>query len=427
MVSETFFSLLNIGFNISFMLYLVFKYFYERHNKYYLFLALLSLSFVINVILRLEVVDGDYTLVRISRKLVVLFFYVFMLSFLDLSKSRFVKISLLSGMAFIGAGILSRGLMSYYPVFADVNSLYKSLYTFVDLYLIGVMIFYISRNRKGYYRYIFYGLLAVIICAILIYYGDSLFGLNRYISEYLIFQIEIVLCFCFFFLAIITKENEQKKENKRLERLVLTQELEKEKSLYKERERIAFDMHDELGAGISAIKLQTEILKQQFPNGLYPEDIDNLIKISENMNRSMREMLWSINPGNDSLKNFIDYCIGYGETYFEKTNIHFRHEYTLQDYECRLNAEVRYNLLLMLKEAFHNCVKHSQATVVLLKISEADRRLSIVIDDNGIGFLEPKTEGYGLKSMRNRVEKLHGDIVFHCSDDGTCIHINVNC
>lgn len=427
MINETYFSLLNIGFNICFMLYLLFKYFYEQGHKYYLILALLSLSFVINVVLRLDFVDGDYTLIRISRKLVVLFFYAFILSFLDFGKSRFVRISIVLGMAYIGIGIVSRVLMAHYPFFATVNSYYKSLYSFVDLYMIGVMIFYISRNRKGYYQYILYGLLTVISCAVLIYYGDSLFGLSRYVSGYFIFQAEIVICFCFFFLAIITKENEQKKENKRLEHLVMTQELEKERSLYKERERIAFDMHDELGAGISAIKLQTEILKQQLPQEVQPQEIDNLIKISENMNRSMREMLWSINPGNDNLKNFIDHCTSYGEAYFEKTNIHFRHEYTLQDAECRLNAEVRYNVFLILKEAFHNCVKHSQATVVLLKISEADHRLFIVIQDNGTGFSESKTEGYGLKSMRNRMEKLHGDIIFHCDNVGARIDIEVSC
>ena len=425
MINETYFSLLNIGFNICFILYLIFKYFYEKQSRYYLFLALLSLSFAVNLILRLEVVNGDFTWVRVSRKAVVLFFYVFMLSFLDLRSSKLVRYSLIGGIFFIGIGIISRLLMSENSTFTTINTWYKSLYTAVDLFLIVVLLYHISMDRRGYNKYVFCGLLAVILCAVLIYFGDSWFGLNRYVSGFIIFQVEILVCFCFFFLAIITKESEQKRENERLESLVKTQKLEKEKSLHRERERIAFDMHDELGAGISAIKLQSEILKKQLPQDLNSEEIDNLIKISEHMNRSMREMLWSINPDNDNLKNFEEYCIRYGESYFDCTDITFQYHSNLENPEAKLHAEVRYNLLLILKEAFNNCVKHSQASEVSLTISADSQFINIVIQDNGIGLLSDNKDGYGLKSMRKRVEKLRGEIHFQSDENGTKITATV--
>lgn len=425
MLNETIFSLLNIGFNICFMLYLMFKYFYEQSNKYYLLLALLSLSFTTNLILRLEVVNGDYTWVRISRKAVVLFFYAFVLSFLDSRLSKFVRISLIAGIVYIGIGIFSRLLMSNFTMFASINSLYKSLYTYVDLYIIGVMIYHIWNKRNGYYLYIFYGLLSVIICAVLIYAGDPLFGLDRYISGYLIFQFEILICFCFFFLAIISKENEQKLEIERLENLVEIEKQEKEASLNLERERIAFDMHDELGAGLSAIKLQSEILKKQHGSGFNAEELDNLITISDHMSRSMREMLWSINPDHDNLKNFEEYCIRYAEEYFERTSISFQHISNVQDPESSLYAEVRYNLLLILKEGFHNCAKHSQANLVILTINANSRFIHLIIKDNGIGLLPDAPEGYGLKSIRKRVEKLKGEVLFHSQGQGTQIDVRI--
>ncbi len=425
MLNETIFSLLNIGFNICFMLYLIFKYFYEQNNKYYLFLALLSLSFTTNLILRLEIVNGDYTWIRISRKAVVIFFYAFILSFLDIRRSKFVRISLISGMIFISIGLISRLLISSSVLFSSINSIYRSLYSFVDLYIIAVMISYVWKKRTGYYLYILYGLLTVITCAVLIYTGDQLFGLHRYISGYLLFQTEIIICFCFFFLAIITKESEQKNEIERLEYLVETEKKEKENSLNLERERIAFDMHDELGAGLSAIKLQSEILKKQGSNTLNHDDLDALINIADHMNKSIREMLWSINPQNDNLKNFEEYCIRYGREYFERTPILFKAESNLQDPGSSIYAEVRYNMLLILKEAFHNCAKHSQGSSVNFSIIADSRSIHMIVEDNGIGLSNDRAEGYGLKSMKRRVEKLNGEIRLRSDANGTQIDIKI--
>ncbi len=426
MLNETVFSLLNIGFNICFMLYLTFKYFYEQNNRYYLFLALLSLSFTINLTLRLEIVNGDYTWIRVSRKAVVLFFYAFIVSFLDTGGRRFVRTSLLSGMVFIGIGIISRLLISESSLFHSINTMYKYMYPIVDLFIISVMIFHVWNSRKGYYQYIFYGLLTVVICAILIYFGDNLLGIGRYISGFLIFQMEIVICFCFFFLAIITKENAQKAEIQRLHELVETERLAKEESLKLERERIAFDMHDELGAGLSAIKLQSEILKKQHGIGLNPEDLDNLIDIADHMNSSMREMLWSINPDNDNLGNFVGYCIGYGQEYFERTNIEFHHESNIQEPDSGLYSGIRHNLLMVVKEAFHNSAKHSGACLVKLSITADSRSIHLAIQDDGIGFPPNIVEGYGLRSIRKRVSRLDGKIIFCAMLPGTRIEITIS-
>ncbi|WP_375190979.1 sensor histidine kinase [Chryseobacterium sp.] len=99
---------------------------------------------------------------------------------------------------------------------------------------------------------------------------------------------------------------------------LLQKELEKQKSIEAERERISHDMHDDLGAGISALKLQAEFLKQRAENDDLKNDIDELLKTSEEMNLSMREMLWSLNSGNDTLGSFIDYSRMYAQNFLEK-------------------------------------------------------------------------------------------------------------
>jgi two-component system sensor histidine kinase DesK len=141
--------------------------------------------------------------------------------------------------------------------------------------------------------------------------------------------IGIMMIFVVFIIFVVLMYNKrqllhlrekQLKESEHQNQL-LQKELEKQKSIEAERERISHDMHDDLGAGISALKLQAEFLKQRAENDDLKSDIDELLKTSEEMNLSMREMLWSLNSGNDTLGNFIDYSKMYAQNFLKKTKI----------------------------------------------------------------------------------------------------------
>ena len=206
---------------------------------------------------------------------------------------------------------------------------------------------------------------------------------------------------------------------------ILEKELEKQKSLENERARISRDMHDEIGAGISAIKLQSEILKMQSQNISHLE-IDELIKISENMNHSMREMLWSLNVANDNIENFTDYCIHYLENYFSKTNINFNFQKNIQNQKSIIKSEIRRNILMVIKESAHNIVKHSQASQATFQITDENQNLKIKISDNGKGFSsESSSVGYGLSSMRSRTESLDGEFSLISDDSGTTVFLSI--
>ena len=207
---------------------------------------------------------------------------------------------------------------------------------------------------------------------------------------------------------------------------ILEKELEKQKSLENERARISRDMHDEIGAGISAIKLQSEILKMQSQNISHLE-IDELIKISENMNHSMREMLWSLNVANDNIENFTDYCIHYLENYFSKTNINFNFQKNIQNQKSIIKSEIRRNILMVIKESAHNIVKHSQASQATFQITDENQNLKIKISDNGKGFSsESSSVGYGLSSMRSRTESLDGEFSLISDDSGTTVFLSID-
>ena len=100
---------------------------------------------------------------------------------------------------------------------------------------------------------------------------------------------------------------------------LLEKELEIQRKVQEERERISHDMHDDLGAGISALKLQAEFIKQKVDDQSVKADVDDLLKTAGEMNLSMREMLWSLNSTNDNLGNFMQYVVQYAEGFFKKT------------------------------------------------------------------------------------------------------------
>ncbi|MGN7708041.1 sensor histidine kinase [Chryseobacterium sp. 22543] len=207
---------------------------------------------------------------------------------------------------------------------------------------------------------------------------------------------------------------------------LLQKELEKQKILEQERERISHDMHDDLGAGISALKLQAEFLKQKAEDGDLQSDIDELLKTSEEMNISMREMLWSLNSGNDTLGSFIDYAILYTGNFLKKTKIVLHSECNDIIAETPVSTEMRRNLFLCLKEAVNNVYKHSHADVLKLSFSQEKNCFSMKISDNGTGIPDDQPKGNGLRNMKRRMNELSGECNILSENLGTCLVFKIS-
>lgn len=239
----------------------------------------------------------------------------------------------------------------------------------------------------------------------------------------------VVMLFVLFIILVVLTYNrkqllylkEQQLKESEHQNQLLQKELEKQKVLEQERERISHDMHDDLGAGISALKLQAEFLKQKAENDDLQSDIDELLKTSEEMNISMREMLWSLNSGNDTLGSFIDYAILYTGNFLKKTKIMVYSECEDIIAETPISTEMRRNLFLCLKEAVNNVYKHSQANTVKLSFSQEDNNFSMKISDNGNGIPDGQKEGNGLRNMKRRMNELSGECSIISENPGTCI------
>jgi len=234
----------------------------------------------------------------------------------------------------------------------------------------------------------------------------------------------LFVCFIIFVVLMYNKrqllyiKEKQLKESEHQNQL-LQKELEKQKSIEKERERISHDMHDDLGAGISALKLQAEFLKQKAQDDNLKTDIDEMLKTSEEMNLSMREMLWSLNSGNDLLGSFIDYAIVYAENFLKKTKIKLSSVSEDIISETPISTDVRRNMFLCLKEALNNAYKHSQSDSLNLSFLQKENQFFMRISDNGIGISNEKSQGNGLRNMKRRMQEQKGECHILSSKNGT--------
>lgn len=220
---------------------------------------------------------------------------------------------------------------------------------------------------------------------------------------------------------LIQQQENQIKESE-FQNQLLQKEIERQKAIQVERERISQDMHDDLGAGISAIKLQAEFLKYKIPKDGYSEDIEAIISTSEDMNLAMREILWSLNSQNDTIGNFIEYTSLYVERFLDKTGITLQLNDKTIDSEADLPVKARRNLFLVVKEAVHNVYKHSKAKKINIQFEQTQTDLLITIIDDGIGLSNEVIKGNGLTNMELRMKAIEG--VFEVVPTETGTHLS---
>ena len=188
-------------------------------------------------------------------------------------------------------------------------------------------------------------------------------------------------------------------------------EIERQIAIEKERLRISKDMHDEVGASLTRISILSELAKKQQNEPARTQQIvDQISEISSNVVDEMSEIIWAMNPRNDTLDCFSSYVRQYASTYLESAGIDGKFLFPDEIPPRPMSSELRRNLFLVIKEALHNVVKHSGAATVNLLLLFDHNTLTIEINDNGQGFLpgEKTGTGNGLINMHKRMEDIDG-------------------
>jgi ligand-binding sensor domain-containing protein/signal transduction histidine kinase len=192
--------------------------------------------------------------------------------------------------------------------------------------------------------------------------------------------------------------------------------LKQQNAIERERGRIAKDIHDDLGSNLTRIMMLGERAHDDLNN---PQELDTHVKkivdCARDTVQTLDEIVWAVNPENDTLDGLVTYINLYISQFFESTSIICRLEMPIEISGIRLDAEIRHDLFLMVKEALNNILKHSGATEVRVRISEDGASVKIVIEDNGRGFAETNNnsvrKGHGMENMRRRSENFGGEIL----------------
>lgn len=235
-------------------------------------------------------------------------------------------------------------------------------------------------------------------------------------SAIIYYEVGLVLELAYFLSGLAYKNRrdliERTKERERLRLDNDRKEMEMQMAVLEaqreERDRISADMHDELGSGVTAIRLMSEIVKTKMKESTLPE-IDKISNSANDLITKMNTIIWTMTSSNDTVENLITYIRTYAVDFFESTHVECQFKMPADIPNIQLSGEKRRNIFLAVKEALNNILKHSQAGKVTIDVLITDK-LIISIQDDGVGvdFETIRRFGNGLKNMRSRLERING-------------------
>jgi signal transduction histidine kinase len=218
-----------------------------------------------------------------------------------------------------------------------------------------------------------------------------------------------VLLVAMVWITMLRRQVEQRTAQLRVE-IQERERAEKMRAIEEERSRIARDLHDDLGSSLTEISLLADA---GLGNPPLAERALNRFRAIGAKARALVQALdvivWLVNPSKDALPFLAGYLGSYAEEYLGASGIGCRLKIPMDMPALRLNADVRHNLFLAVKEALHNIVRHAHASEVLVTFALREGALEITVTDNGQGF-DPSApaEGNGLANLRQRVAGIGG-------------------
>jgi signal transduction histidine kinase len=353
----------------------------------------------------------------------IMFYMVFMQKYLDTKRQHpFLYKLYNAGIVMLVTSVLAYTWSHYFTDNFVVENAIENITKVLLLLLTLIFLVYsIMRWDDKMIRYLFWGNLCLFMFSVFSQTIILVDGITKYLpgifkSSLFYYELGLFLELVFFLMALNHKNRKQlisqARERERLRADNQMKEYEKELAVFKaqqqERERISADIHDELGSGMTAIRLMSEIARNKMKEGTTVE-IDKISHSADEVLNKMNAIIWSMNSGNDTLDNLVSYIRSYALEYFENTPIKCTVN-TPPTIEYReLTGDKRRNVFLCIKETLNNSLKHSKGSVITIDF-KIDHDLVIKISDNGVGIdlNNIRQFGNGLKNISRRMESIGG-------------------
>lgn len=205
--------------------------------------------------------------------------------------------------------------------------------------------------------------------------------------------------------------------------------IEQEHALEKERARIARDMHDDLGASLTRIALMSELAADEPEvREVAARQFGEIAQAARAMSTTLDEIVWTVNPRNDTLDRLVGYLGEVATEYLAPSGLDLQLNLPADIPVLAVPSEVRHEVLLAVKEALNNVVKHAHAHAVKLHVTVANGALEIAIADDGCGFSAESIAAFsnGLLNLRQRLEAIGGSAeIGSASTSGTTVRLHV--
>ena len=198
--------------------------------------------------------------------------------------------------------------------------------------------------------------------------------------------------------------------------------------LEKMRNHIARDLHDDMGSALSSIHIISRVaFTGAEPT---PKMTDRLKKIHEHSGQileNMSDIVWTINPANDTLEKVIFKMREFAADILDPLNIEYLFQQEGDFHGTKLALQTRRDLYLIFKEAVNNAAKYSGCSKVVITVIAADRQVEVKISDDGAGFNKEEIKfGNGLKNMEERAGRIGGNLsITSAPGKGTIVALRV--
>lgn len=193
------------------------------------------------------------------------------------------------------------------------------------------------------------------------------------------------------------------------------------------RRSISKDLHDDIGTTLSSITLMNAVLKNKIES--QPDEAKKMAaKIettSRDMIQNMSDIVWSINPNNDTIEKLMYRLQQFCNDVFDERGIQYQFNIDDEIKAKILNMQLRRDIYLICKEIINNAAKYSRATHFCLSLALQQKTIVLNASDDGIGFDEKGMhKGNGLTNIRQRVNSYNGTVTLQ-SNKGTSWHISI--